>query len=168
MDIGSSASSSVQAISKKDLANLAREYRQRFASVQDQIRRSILKRPGLNVAARRSAAVDKVLISLYDRLVQAVYPQERYSSTISLIAQGGYGRKELDYYSDIDLLIIKNSNKKRPFRIKEVFEALRGMDRSLPVDPIVYTPDEINKRLALGDYFIREVLEQGKLMYESK
>ena len=68
--------------------------------------------------------------------------------------------------SDIDLLIIKKTDKKRPFRVKEIFESLRGLDRDYSLDPIVYTPEEINKRLALGDYFIKEVFESGKVVYE--
>jgi len=91
-----------------------------------------------------------------------------YCQPKKIILFGSFARDQQKTDSDVDLLIIKNSNKKRPFRVKEVFEALRGMDRSLPLDLIVYTPDEISRRLALGDYFIKEVLEQGKLMYESK
>ena len=91
-----------------------------------------------------------------------------YCKPEKIILFGSFARGEEKSNSDIDLLIIKNSDKKRPFRIKEVFEALRGMDRDFPLDPIVYTPGEISKRLALGDYFIKEVLEEGKVMYESK
>jgi predicted nucleotidyltransferase len=67
--------------------------------------------------------------------------------------------------SDIDLLIIKNDNKIRPQRIKEVFEALRGLKRDYPLDPLVYTQDEINQRIALGDYFIKNIIDQGKIVY---
>ena len=91
-----------------------------------------------------------------------------YCKPEKIILFGSFARGEGRSGSDIDLLVIKDSDKKRPFRVKEVFEALRGMDRSFPLDPIVYTPDEISKRLALGDYFIKEVLEEGKIMYESK
>ena len=34
------------------------------------------------------------------------------------------------------------------------------------MDILVRTPDEIRHRLEIGDYFIREVLEQGKVLYE--
>lgn len=67
--------------------------------------------------------------------------------------------------SDIDLLIIKNSDKKRPFRVKEVFEALRGIKRNYPLDAIVYTQNEINERLNIGDYFITTAMNNGKVMY---
>lgn len=85
-----------------------------------------------------------------------------------IIVFGSVVRGEADANSDIDLLIIKKSDKKRPFRIKEVFEAIRGMDRSYPLDPIVYTPEEIAKRLSLGDYFVKRVLTEGKVVYGSE
>ena len=67
--------------------------------------------------------------------------------------------------SDIDLLVIKNTDKKRPFRVKEVFEAIRNIKREYPLDVLVYTPDELNYRLKIGDYFITEAVNRGKVMY---
>lgn len=91
-----------------------------------------------------------------------------YCKPEKIILFGSFARGKERNDSDIDLLIIKDSEVKRPFRVKEIFEAVRGMSRNYPLDPIVYTPKEISKRLALGDYFIKEVLEKGKVMYESK
>ena len=73
------------------------------------------------------------------------------------------GTRNID--SDIDLLVIKETSKRRPFRVKEIFEALRGMKREFPLDAIVYTPDEIQSRLKIGDYFVTEAMTQGKVMY---
>jgi len=67
--------------------------------------------------------------------------------------------------SDIDLLIIKNSKKRRAFRVKEIFEALRGISRNFPLDPIVYTPAELKKRVRLGDFFIKNILAEGQVLY---
>ena len=98
---------------------------------------------------------------IVDKIVDHCKPEK-------IILFGSFARGEGRSDSDIDLLVIKDSDKKRPFRVKEIFEALRDMDRCFPLNPIVYTRNEINKRLALGDYFIKEILEEGKLMYESK
>jgi uncharacterized protein len=92
----------------------------------------------------------------------------KYCKPEKIILFGSLARGSEKSDSDIDLLIIKKSDKKRPFRTKEIFEAVRGLDRSFPLDPIVYTPEEISERLALGDYFIKEVFDQGKVMYGSK
>jgi len=82
-----------------------------------------------------------------------------------IILFGSAARGESRPNSDIDLLIIRNTDKKRPFRVKEIFEALRGQKRNFPLDPIVYTPEEIEKRLSMGDYFIKRVLSEGKTLY---
>lgn len=68
---------------------------------------------------------------------------------------------------DIDLLIVKNTDKKKPFRIKEIFASVRGLTRQYPLDPKVFTPDELAQRITLGDYFINDALK-GKVMYEAR
>ncbi|MDI6785150.1 MAG: nucleotidyltransferase domain-containing protein [bacterium] len=88
-----------------------------------------------------------------------------YCKPQKIILFGSIARGAENFESDIDLLIIKKTNKRRPFRVKEVFEAIRGMERNYPLDPIVYTPDEIEKRLKIGDYFVTETMTQGKVMY---
>lgn len=88
-----------------------------------------------------------------------------YCRPEKIILFGSVARGETKKGSDIDLLIIKRSNKKRPFRVKEVFEAVRGVNRSYSLDPIVYTPEEYLIRLELGDHFIREISKEGKTVY---
>lgn len=90
----------------------------------------------------------------------------RFCKPEKIILFGSVARGESKMDADIDLLIIKESSKKRPFRVKEVFEAVRGIKRNFPLDPIVYTPEEIKKRLSLGDYFIQRVLKEGKVLYD--
>ena len=82
-----------------------------------------------------------------------------------VILFGSLARGNFKKDSDIDLLIIKNSDKKRPFRIKDVFAAIRGIERRHSLDAIVYTPEELEKRLFLGDYFINRILAEGKVVY---
>lgn len=93
-----------------------------------------------------------------DRITKGYKPEK-------IILFGSVARGEEQKDSDIDLLIIKKTNKKRPFRVKEVFETLRGINRNYALDPIVYTPEEIKDRLALGDHFVEEVFETGKVVY---
>lgn len=84
-----------------------------------------------------------------------------------IILFGSMARGDAGRGSDIDLLVVKESDKKRPFRVKEIFEAVRGMDRALPLDPIVYTPKELELRLKMGDFFVNEAVSQGRVMYAS-
>ncbi len=38
----------------------------------------------------------------------------------------------------------------------------------MSLDLLVRTPEEISKRLEMEDFFIREILERGKVMYEAQ
>lgn len=95
------------------------------------------------------------------RLIKKYRPEK-------IILFGSIARGEEAANADIDLLFIKESHQKRPLRVKEIFTALRGMKRDYPLDPIVYTNEELEKRKALGDYFIKRVLAEGKVIYSKK
>lgn len=82
-----------------------------------------------------------------------------------IILFGSAARGDYRADSDIDLLIIKESDKKKAYRIKEVFESLREVPRLYPLDPLVYTPNEIRERLSLGDYFIKRIMREGEILY---
>lgn len=82
-----------------------------------------------------------------------------------IVLFGSAARGDYRADSDIDLLIIKQSEKKKAYRVKEVFESLRSVHRTYSLDPIVYTPVEIKKRIAIGDYFIKRILKEGKILY---
>jgi len=68
--------------------------------------------------------------------------------------------------SDVDLLVIKRTKKAKTKRHLEVDRML--LDRNMPLDILVYTPAEIKKRLLLGDFFIKDIIKQGKILYAEK
>jgi uncharacterized protein len=66
--------------------------------------------------------------------------------------------------SDVDLLVIL------PFEGKAVAKSVEmrlKIKPPFPVDLLVRTPEKIHERLALGDPFIRSILERGKVLYEA-
>ena len=67
--------------------------------------------------------------------------------------------------SDIDLLIVKKSDRKRSDRVDEVLELV---DADIPVELHLYTPKELDNRLQLGDFFIQDILKSGRVLYEQK
>ena len=79
-----------------------------------------------------------------------------------IILFGSLASGRINPASDIDLLIIKNTRKRRTDRILDV---LRMCNYDIAFEPIVYTPGEIRQRLKDGDCFTREILEKGKLLY---
>lgn len=80
-----------------------------------------------------------------------------------IILYGSYARGTPSKYSDIDLFIIKATNDKPSVRIGKV---LRLVDWRIPIEPLVYTPKELRRRQRVGDFFIEEVLREGKVIYE--
>ena len=77
-------------------------------------------------------------------------------------AKGSYNEN-----SDIDMLIIKRTDKKRYIdRWIETREIARYLKYGVSFEPHVYTPEEFQNRLELGDFFLEEILETGKTLYE--
>lgn len=82
-----------------------------------------------------------------------------------IILFGSFSNGKADEDSDIDLLIIKDTDKRPLERWMEVKRLLRDRNRKTSVSPLVYTADEVKDRLAMKDFFIQEVMENGKVLY---
>ena len=63
--------------------------------------------------------------------------------------------------SDLDLLIVSRTSEPFYQRMATVRRLLRPFHGEYPVSPIVLTPDELERRLAVGDQFIAGITEQG-------
>jgi len=91
------------------------------------------------------------------RIAQQFHPER-----ILLFGSYAWGTPSPD--SDVDLLVII------PFEGKSVAKSveMRLMVRPpFAVDLLVRTPEKVRERLALGDPFIRSILEEGKVLYEA-
>lgn len=92
-----------------------------------------------------------------DQLIKNYKPEK-----IILFGSRAWG--EPDDESDVDLLIIKITNTRRLNRREE---ALSNIERDVPVDVIILTPDEINYLVnEMRSEFIKEILQKGKVLYE--
>lgn len=67
--------------------------------------------------------------------------------------------------SDIDLLVIMPFNGSPLKQATSIYRAIR--DRTIPVDIVVRTPDDISWRTAEEDSFICEILREGKVIHEA-
>jgi len=86
-----------------------------------------------------------------------------------IILFGSRARGRLDDESDLDILVIKESEKREVERIREVYRIVDRYQRHpyrLHLDILVKTPEELRKRLADGDDFLREIVEHGRVLYE--
>ncbi len=82
---------------------------------------------------------------------------------VILFGSHAYGEPTAD--SDIDLLIVKETADRFIDRWVAVRELIADPERRIPVEPIVVTPDELQRRLAGGDQFFQEIVARGKLLY---
>lgn len=83
---------------------------------------------------------------------------------IILFGSYAYGNPTED--SDIDLLILKNTNKRRVDRFVQVKKIIYNPNCKIPISPLVYSPKELEERLRIGDDFIKEIIQKGTILYE--
>jgi predicted nucleotidyltransferase len=83
----------------------------------------------------------------------------------SIILFGSFARGDAHRDSDIDLLIVKETDESPLERRVHVRRLVSQPERRIPFSPLVLTPTELEQRLALGDPFYRDILRQGKVLY---
>jgi predicted nucleotidyltransferase len=82
---------------------------------------------------------------------------------IILFGSHAYGRPTTD--SDVDLLVIISRVRQRGERIS--VRIRHAVPRDFPLDLLVRTPLEVARGIRHGDFFIRDIMENGKVMYET-
>ena len=103
------------------------------------------------------ATTHQEIKKLCEKIAREFRPQK-----IILFGSHAYGKPQWD--SDVDLLVIM------PFKGRHTGKAIEILNRLNPttaLDLLVRTPQHVEKRLAMGDFFMREIIEQGKVMYEA-
>ena len=80
-----------------------------------------------------------------------------------VIPFGSAARGETDEFSDIDLIVIKETEKRFFQRLLEVTAFL---PRDVAIDVLVYTPGEVEAMVKAGNPFIQQALEDGQVLYE--
>jgi len=67
--------------------------------------------------------------------------------------------------NDIDLLITKKTTLPR---LSERARIARSFlpDQRIPVDFLIYTPQEIKREIERGNVFLAEILEKGKVLFD--
>lgn len=105
-----------------------------------------------------SETIKEKLKKVVDKIAREYAPEK-----IILFGSYAWGKPTKD--SDIDLFIIQETEDTR--------EAAREIDGSIfprpfPIDLIVYRPEQVEKRLKNGDFFIKDILSKGKILYDKQ
>ena len=81
-----------------------------------------------------------------------------------IILFGTYAYGDPKPESDLDLLVILETDMRESQKALQIRKLLNP---SFGIDIVVFTPGNLQKRLALGDSFLKEVVTKGRVLYES-
>ncbi|MHC4443780.1 MAG: nucleotidyltransferase domain-containing protein [Planctomycetota bacterium] len=84
----------------------------------------------------------------------------------SVVLFGSHARGNAGEDSDVDLLIIAESDQPRHKRSCELYKNIRPYP--FPMDLIVYTPGEIEKAKKSPVSFVSRILQEGKVVYDGR
>ena len=99
-------------------------------------------------------AIDKVV----EQIVEKFKPQK-------IILFGSYARGNPRPESDVDMLVVMDTPLKES---KLSLEIHRHLGVMFGLDLVVYTPKRLKERVDMGDWFLRDILKEGKVLYEAE
>lgn len=95
--------------------------------------------------------------TLAKKIVEKFAPEK-----IILFGSHAYGAPQAS--SDVDLLVVMKTELTPHKQRLQIARALSP--RPFGIDLVVRTPADLERRIALGDFFLREVVRNGKGIYE--
>ena len=104
---------------------------------------------------RRNGLVTRAAIQrLADEIAAKFRPEQ-----IILFGSYAYGTPHRD--SDVDLLVVMPARNE----IDQACKIVLALDEAFSLDLIVRTPKNLSWRLKEGDWFLKEIVGQGELLY---
>jgi predicted nucleotidyltransferase len=97
------------------------------------------------------------IAQLCEQIVHEFHPQK-----VILFGSYAYGTPSPD--SDVDLLVVMpfpGSSREQATKIRS------RINTPVALDLLVRTPEQVAERLAMDDFFMREILQEGKVLYEA-
>ena len=102
--------------------------------------------------------VDRAMIEEFcERVVDEFHPEK-----VILFGSHAYGTPGPD--SDVDILVIMPYEGHPAYKAAEI--SVRA-DARFPLDILVRTADQVRERVALNDFFMREITEKGLVLYDA-
>lgn len=104
-----------------------------------------------------SGRIPRAAIRQYVRqVVEQFHPQR-----VILFGSHAYGQPDAD--SDVDLLVVMPAKNE----LSQSIRIRQQTDAPFPMDLLVRTPEGLAKRLAWNDWFMKEVVEKGIVLYDA-
>ena len=98
---------------------------------------------------------------LLAKLIDGYTPQ-----TVILFGSHAYGEPDQD--SDLDLLIVEETERTPFQRRVEVGCIVQDRFRKTPIQPRVITPQELEEQLQRGEPFLSEIVQRGEVLYDAR
>ena len=106
---------------------------------------------------KRKRIPQKAIDQVVEQIVEKFKPQK-------IILFGSYARGNPRPESDVDLLVVMDT----PLReVQQAIQICQKIEYRFGLDLIVHTPKHLAERVKMGDWFLRDVLEEGKVLYEA-
>src|SRR3989344_2874213 len=103
------------------------------------------------------AVIEEKINEIKDKIVREYKPEK-----IILFGSFAWGEPHED--SDVDLLVVMESNKPRIERQREVLSVIYPSD--VPIDVLVHTPEELEESInKKGNLFLEDIVQNGKVLY---
>lgn len=96
-----------------------------------------------------------VILEYVHQIAERFHPER-----IILFGSYAYGKPHKD--SDVDILVVMPAYDE----INQAVRILEKTDSSFPLDLIVRTPHNLHWRLQEGDWFLRDIIDRGTVLYE--
>ncbi|MEW6241982.1 MAG: nucleotidyltransferase domain-containing protein [Chloroflexota bacterium] len=106
---------------------------------------------------KRKRIPDSVIRELARQIAEKFKPQK-------IILFGSYARGNPKPESDVDLLVVMGTQLKE---VQQAIQICQQIDYMFGLDLIVYTPKHLAERVKMGDWFVRDILKEGRILYES-
>ncbi len=101
---------------------------------------------------------------LYSEVLEEIVNRIKKSEDVEkIILFGSTARGEMDEYSDIDIVVIKETKERF---IRRILDIESFADLPVHVDVFVYTPSEFATMLGEGNPFVERIIREGKIIYE--
>jgi uncharacterized protein len=83
-----------------------------------------------------------------------------------VILFGSHARDEEHADSDVDVLVIMDHQEER--NVQKAIEILHLLNPPFPIDLLVRKPADVERRLSMRDYFMRDIMREGRILYDAR
>jgi predicted nucleotidyltransferase len=105
---------------------------------------------------KRKRIPQRAINQVVKQIVDKFKPQK-------IILFGSYARGNPRPESDVDMLVVMDTQLKE---VQQSIQICQQIEYKFGLDLIVHTPEYLAERMKMGDWFLRDVIKEGKVIYE--